>query len=135
MPVSFFVKFKIVRLRDAFYPKKGFFFLKMAPRPSFWKSTQFSSAGTCIEKVHLNAKPQNFFWNKNQSLVILQIYICFAFKESSKEVLCFDASTKTFSLIECNLFKGGLCLEPFVLFSVLCLYRRIWISLPLIGTF
>ena len=50
--------------------KKDFFFLKMAPRPSFWKSTQFSSAGTCIEKVHLNAKPQNFFWNKNQSLVI-----------------------------------------------------------------
>ena len=65
--------------------KKDFFFLKMAPRPSFWKSTQFSSAGTCIEKVHLNAKPQNFFWNKNQSLVILQIYICFAFKKSHQK--------------------------------------------------
>ena len=65
--------------------QKKDFFPKMAPRPSFWKSTQFSSAGTCIEKVHLNAKPQNFFWNKNQSLVILQIYICFAFKKSHQK--------------------------------------------------
>ena len=69
-PFHFSSNSRLWEITRCLLPKKRIFFPKMAPRPSFWKSTQFSSAGTCIEKVHLNAKPQNFFWNKNQSLVI-----------------------------------------------------------------